>query len=249
MVSAVILTKNEEDNIKECLSNLSWCEEIIVIDDNSTDKTIEIAKKTKAKVFSHALNRSFSEQRNFGLEKAKGDWILFIDADERVSSALWYEIMAITNDPISKHQGYYLKRKDILWGKELAHGETGDIRILRLAKKNAGRWEGYVHEVWKIKGNTPTLQNPLIHYPHQTVKDFLAEINHYSDLRAQELFKKKIRTTKWAIVLYPCAKFFLNYVAKLGFLDGIPGLVFTFMMSFHSFLVRGKLWLLWEKEK
>jgi glycosyltransferase involved in cell wall biosynthesis len=119
MISAVIITKNEEENIKRCLQSLSWCDEIIVVDDDSTDKTVEIAKKSGAKVYNRTMNSDFSAQRNFGLEKAKGDWVLFIDADEKVTSALWYEIMSHTNNPINEYAGFYIKRIDTMWGKEL----------------------------------------------------------------------------------------------------------------------------------
>ena len=248
MISAVVLTKNEESNIVDCLESISWCDEIIIIDDNSTDKTVDLAKKAGATVLKHALDHDFSAQRNFGLQKAKGDWVLFVDADERVSSALWYEIMAMINNPIAGFDGFYLKRIDTLWGKELLHGETGSIKLLRLAKRDAGTWEGYVHEQWKIKGKTAVLQNPLKHYPHQTVAEFLAEINYYTTIRANELYKKKVMVSWWHIIIYPNTKFFLNYFIKGGFLDGLPGLVFAFMMSLHSFLVRGKLWLLWQKK-
>jgi glycosyltransferase involved in cell wall biosynthesis len=249
MISAIVLTKNEEKNIEECLQSLSWCDEIIVIDDNSQDRTVDVAKKKGAKVYSHAMENDFSFQRNYGLSKAKNDWVLFIDADERVSSALWYEIMQHTNESISHHVGFLIKREDTMWGKVLKYGETGNIKLLRLAKRNAGKWTGAVHEVWNITGNIVTLQNPLEHYPHPTVEGFLKEINFYTDLRAQELFSKKVTTYWWSILLYPSAKFFLNYVLKRGFSDGLPGLVFALLMSFHSFLVRSKLWLLWKKEK
>lgn len=249
MISAVILTKNEENNILECLKSLSWCDEVIVIDDESHDKTVEIVKKAGAKVFVHPLQEDFAAQRNFGLEKAKGDWILFIDADERVTQGLWYEIMAKTNAPFSPYSGYYLKREDSIWGKKLLHGETGNIKILRLAKRDAGKWEGKVHERWNVKEKTEILQNPLIHYPHQTIKEFLQEINFYTDLRARELHKKKVHVSWFSILLYPKAKFIVNYFAKVGFLDGLPGFIFAIMMSLHSFLVRGKLWLLWQKER
>lgn len=247
MISAIVLTKNEEKNIAACLESISWCDEIIVIDDNSEDKTVEIAKKLGAKVSIRSLQDNFASQRNFGLEQAKGDWILFLDADERISQALWYEIMAKTNAPFSPYAGYYIKRTDTMWGKQLKYGETGNIKILRLAKKDTGRWEGSVHEIWKVKGKTDILQNALMHYPHQSVKEFLHEINYYSDLRAQELRKKKVSVSWFTIILYPKAKFILNYIFKGGFLDGLPGLIFAFMMSLHSFLVRGKLWLLWQK--
>ncbi len=247
MISAVVLTKNEEKNISECLESLSWCDEIIVIDDHSIDKTVELAKKMSAKVYIRSLQNNFSEQRNFGLEKASGDWVLFIDADERVTPALWYEIMQHTNIPINPYSGYLLKRTDTMWEKGLKHGETGNIKILRLAKKDTGKWEGKVHETWKINGQTLVLNNSLLHYPHVNLDNFLKEINFYTDLRATELFDRKVKASWWTIILYPKAKFILNYFIKRGFLDGMPGLVFAVMMSFHSFLVRGKLWLLWQK--
>jgi glycosyltransferase involved in cell wall biosynthesis len=247
MISAVILTKNEEKNIEECLRGLSWCDEKIVIDDNSTDKTVEIAKKMGAKVYTHAVKNDFSQQRNFGLEKAKEDWVLFVDADERVSSALWYEIVARINEPIENFAGFFLKRKDSIWGKELEHGEVGNIQLLRLARREAGKWEGRIHETWKVKGKTDTLKNPLFHYPHQTIAEFLQEINQYTDVRAYELYENKVTVNWFYILLYPKAKFIVNYFFKAGFLDGIPGLVLALMMSFHSFLVRGKLWILWQR--
>jgi glycosyltransferase involved in cell wall biosynthesis len=247
MISVIILTKNEEKNIEACLESLSWCDEKIVIDDHSTDKTVELAKKKDAKVFTRDLYNNFSDQRNYGLEKAKGDWILFIDADERVSSALWYEIMAHTSESIEEFSGFYIKRQDIMWGKVLKYGETGNITLMRLAKKGTGTWEGPVHEKWVVKGKTALLKNPLDHFPHQTVAEFLAEINFYTTLRAGELFKKNIKSNWFSILAYPKGKFILNYFIKGGFQDGLQGLVFALIMSMHSFLVRSKLWLMWQK--
>jgi len=247
MLSVVILTKNEEKNIAACLDGLSWCDEKIVIDDHSTDKTVDIAKEKDAKVFSRLMNNNFSDQRNYGLEKAKGDWILFIDADERVSSALWYEIMQHTSEAIEECNGYYIKRQDTIWGRTLKHGEVGNIVLLRLAKRGAGKWVGSVHEQWKIQGKTQILKNPLDHYPHPSVSEFLSEINYYTDLRAEELHKRKVKSNWLSVIFYPKTKFILNYFLKRGFQDGLPGLVFALMMSFHSFLVRAKLWLLIRK--
>jgi glycosyltransferase involved in cell wall biosynthesis len=248
MISAIILTKNEERNIKECLEGLSWCDEKIVIDDASEDRTREIAQKLGAIVYNRRLV-DFSDQRNYGLEKAKGDWILFVDADERISQALWYEIMQYINEPIENFSGFFLKRVDLMWGQELKHGEAGTLKLLRLAKKGSGKWVGTVHEKWNISGKIETLDNPLYHYPHETVGQFLSDLNQYTDLRAKELYEQGVRTNWFFILLYPKAKFFLNYVLRLGLLDGLPGLVTALMMSFHSFLVRGKLWLLWENKK
>lgn len=250
MVSAVVLTKNEEKNIVDCLETLVWCDEILVIDDNSEDRTVEIAQKMEAKVFAHSLNNDFSKQRNFGLSKAKGEWVLFVDADERVSTELRKEISDAISSRIWRKQnlcGFYIKRRDFMWGKELKHGETGNIKLLRLAKKDAGFWEGAVHEEWKVKGKTGELKNLLLHYPHQTIAQFLQEINFYTTLRTQELYQKRVKVRWHDIILYPKAKFIYNYFIRMGFLDGLPGFIFALIMSFHSFLVRGKLWLLWKK--
>jgi len=248
MISAIILTRNEEKNIGDCLDSISWCDEKIVIDDHSSDRTVEIAKKKGALVFPRLMENDFADQRNYGLKKAQGDWILFIDADERVSSALWYEIMAHTSEAIEECVGFYIKRQDMMWGKVLKHGETGNISLLRLARKGSGKWEGPVHERWNIKGKTAILKNSLDHFPHQTIAEFLHEINFYTDLRAEELFKKKVKSNWLSIIVYTKAKFFLDYIIKAGFLDGLEGLVFALLMSLHSFLVRGKLWLLWQKD-
>ena len=248
MISAVVLTKNEEKNIVKCLASIEWCDEILVIDDESIDKTVDLAKKTKAHVYVHPKNDDFSSQRNFGLEKAKGEWVLFVDADERVSSALWYEIMQYINASIKDYYGFYIKRNDNLFGKVLEHGETGNVSLLRLAKKGAGTWSGSVHEVWNVKGNTMQLKNYLEHYPHKTVEEFLKDINYYTDIKALELYRDKIKVFWPTIIFLPFGKFILNYFIKRGFMDEVPGLVLALMMSFHSFLVRAKLWLLWQKD-
>lgn len=253
MLSAVVLTKNEERHIVDCLESLSFCDEIIVIDDYSDDRTIEIIKgsfKTKnIKIFKRKLNFDFATQRNFGLQKVSHEWALFIDVDERVSSFLQNEIMQAIKNPLNNHKAYAIRRIDVVWGKKLLYGETGNVRFIRLAKKDAGRWLGKVHEIWRIDGSVGQFDNPIMHYPHPTIAEFLQEINFYTSLRAQELFERGGKAYWWSIILYPKAKFFLNYILKMGFLDGLPGLIFALLMSFHSFLVRGKLWFLWQKEE
>ncbi len=247
MISAVVLTKNEEKSILDCLESLSWCDEIIIVDDNSEDRTVEISKKMGASVFVNDLDENFSAQRNFGLEKASGKWVLFVDADERIPKELRIEIQTkIKNRDVD---AYLIKRTDFIWGKKLKYGETGNIYLMRLARKNSGKWEGRVHEEWKIKRKVSTLKNHLDHYPHPTISEFLFDINFYTDLRVKDLFEKGVRSEFISILFYPGAKFLSNYFLKLGFLDGVRGLTFAIMMSFHSFLVRGKLWLLWAKQE
>ena len=247
MISAVILTKNEENNIADCMESLAFCDEIIVVDSDSTDRTEAIAKKMGAMVYTRSLDNNFSNLRNFGLSKATHEWVFFVDADERVSSSLRDEIKEATQRQNNPYQGFRLLRSDIMWGKELLYGETRNLKLLRLAKKEKGRWMGRAHETWRIDGQVGDLENRLLHYPHPELAEFLEEINVYTDLRAQELYEKGARVYWWSIILYPKAKFFVNYFLKRGILDGLPGLVFAIMMSFHSFLVRGKLWFLWKK--
>jgi len=248
MISAIVLTKDEEQNISGCLKSLSFCDEIIVIDDNSSDQTATIAKKLGAKVFHHQLEGDFAQQRNFALTKAGGDWILFVDADERISEKLKKEILHSIQIPDNSNNGYYLKRFDHMWGKQLSHGEIGTLRLLRLVKNNAGKWKGHVHETLFVTGQTGQLKNPILHYPHPSVAQFLEAINIFSTIRAKELYEKKKPSSAIAIVAYPLGKFLQNFVLRYGFLDGTAGLVFAIIMSFHSFLVRGKLWLLWQKK-
>lgn len=252
MISAVVIVKNEEDNIINCLDTLNFCNEIIVVDDNSSDRTSDIVKSLSKdnesiKLFKRELNNDFSAQREFGINNAKYDWILFVDADERISKELAIEIREKVT-PSTKYGGFLIKRTDFLWGKELKHGDTGNIRLLRLFNKNKGRLKGKVHEVWETKDEVGYLINPIKHFPHPTISEFLKEINFYTDLRAEELYMQKVKTGFIRIIFYPKAKFIKNYFFKLGILDGLPGLVHALMMSFHSFLVRGKLYLLWHQK-
>lgn len=245
-ISAVVLTKNEEKNIQACLESLSWCSEIIVIDDNSADETALLARKHGTTVYSHSLDNDFSQQRNFALTKAKYDWVLFVDADERVSGDLKKEI----EKSIEHSQGtagFFLKREDTMWGKVLNHGEQGNIQLLRLAKKGSGKWVGKVHEVWDVKSTTQQLENPIYHFPHPTVAQFLAEINMYSTIRAKELHNQGKKADWLSVLLYAKGKFAQDYFFKFGFLDGTEGFLVAIIMSFYSFLVRGKLWQLGEK--
>jgi glycosyltransferase involved in cell wall biosynthesis len=245
MISAIVLSHNDEKTISRTLSSLAWCDELIVIDDCSHDKTIEIVKQYKTLVYTKELSGDFARQRNFGISKAKGDWIFFVDSDEVVSEKLQKEIrQAVTHTDVS---GYMVMRLDTLFGKTLKHGETGNNRFLRLAKKGCGEWKRSVHETWDIQGIVKTLKEPLYHFPHPDVAQFLDEINTYSTLHAKVLYEKGVHAKNWQIVIYPCSKFILNYILRLGFLDGMAGMIVAMMMSFHSFLARSKLYLLLKK--
>ena len=251
-ISAVILTKNEEKNIERCLKSLEFVDEIIIVDDYSADRTVEIVHKVLNvhkvyKVFQRKLKKDFASQRNFGLEKASNDWVLFLDADETITSELKQEIMSLVTLRVTN--AFYLKRRDYFWGKELKHGEVKKVRdngIVRLVKKDSGKWMGTVHEIFYTANKIGTLENYLNHYPHQILKEFINDINYYSSIRAEELFNQEVKSNVVQIIFYPLVKFIYNYFILLGFLDGAAGFAYSFMMSFHSFLVRAKLYQLWQ---
>lgn len=241
MISAVILTKNEEKNIERCIKSLRWCGEVLVIDDFSSDQTVKLARKLKAKVIQRNLNNNFSDQRNYGLEIAQNKWILFVDADEEVTLDLAKEILnAITH---IEYKGFRVRRNDYLWGKRLTHGDIGRFNYVRLGLRGTGTWKRRVDEIWAIEGRIGQLKNPLRHYPHQTLTEFFEEINYKSTLNARQLFEEGRRTTflDW---FKPPSTFFRSWIVKGGFLDGMPGFVVSAVMSLHSFLVRSKLYLL-----
>lgn len=246
MISAVVLSKNGEKKIKDCLAGLQWCDEILVIDDNSTDKTAQAAQKLGAKVFRHPLGSDFAQQRNFALRQVQGDWILFIDDDERVGPELAAEIQVrLKKEP--QVAGFYFKRIDFFAGHWLKHGEIDGIRLLRLARKDAGQWQREVDETWQVAGPTATFKLPLKHYSHPDLTEFFTSINERTTLNAHAFYREG-QTVGWLEWLKPGVKFCRNYFCRLGFLDGAPGFVFAVLMSLHSFLVRGKLYLLWRRQ-
>lgn len=241
-ITAIILTKNEEKNIVDCIESVKFCDEVVVIDDYSQDSTRKLAREKGARVLKRKLDNDFAKQRNIGLQKAKGDWALYVDADERVSAELKREIKTEMNR--NGFEGFYLKRRDFIWGRELKYGETGKVKLLRLAKKKKGEWERGVHEVWNINIETKTLVNPLLHYPHPTLRGFLEELNWMSGLHAKENLKEGKKSNLLKIVILPTFKFIQNYFLRLGFLDGMQGFVLALTMSLHSYLAWSKLWLM-----
>lgn len=238
MISAVVLTKNEEKNIERCLKSLQWCDEIVIVDDNSTDSTVSYALKYTTKIFPHPLNSDYAQQRNFALMKTNGDWIFFADADEVISKELAKEIIqAIDQDKA----GYSLRRLDYFLGKPLRHGETANVRLLRLAREGSGEWRREVHEYWAVKDLTGELSNPIFHYSHDSISSLITKLNYYTTLDAKHMIEyDKIKFRLIRVLLNPIGKFLQNYFLRLGFLDGYPGFVMALMMSWNSLVVRVK---------
>lgn len=222
-LSAVILTNKQPDELKKTLGSVSFADEVILIPDR------------KGPVM------DFSSARNSGLSKAKYDWVFMVDDDEVVSRELADEIQ-IAISPSSPFSGYYLKRLDKYHGQVLLHGETGNIKIIRLGKKSAGSFFRTVHEVWKIDGSVGDLKNSLIHERGELVTPFIDRMVRYSPLDAKELTKEGKPYSLLRLFLNPKVKFILNYFVRFGFLDGYLGLFQAYLMSVQSLTVRVFQW-------
>lgn len=245
MLSVVILTHNSEKTLASALDSVAFSDDIVVVDDGSTDATAAIvARYPAARLISRPLADDFAAQRNFGASRTKHGWVLFLDHDEVVPPELRKEIEDAVRHPVKN--GYLFRRHDVLWGQTVRHGEIGTVRLLRLADKTKGIWVRPVHEVWQIEGPVGSFRTPLLHYPHPTVMEFLAEINRYSTSNARHLYSAHVPIPAWQIVAYPAAKFLQNYVLRQGFRDGTRGAIVALLMSLHSFLTRAKGWLLWH---
>ncbi len=244
MLSGIVIVKNEEKQIIACIKSLSFCDEIIVVDNSSTDNTKTLVLAQGVKYLSSDIIGDFAALRNIGAQEAKGEWLLYIDADERISDALRANIKHELYTPSCS--SYFLKRRDHFMGRTLENGEVSKVfhtGLVRLMKKGTGSWEGKIHEKWKTDEPIGELDGFIEHYPHQTLHEFLEHINRYSTYRAAELSTKRMKTNIFELVFYPLGKFVYTYFVKRGYMDGAAGFVYSFIMSFHSFLVRAKLYM------
>ncbi len=245
-ISLCIISKNEQDNISKhfkWLKDVKTIDEVILVDDFSTDKTVDILKSQLGQhqqlhVYKRKLADNFSQQRTFLISKAKNNWILWLDPDEKPTK----EFVDFLNEfEFSKYiSACSFVRQDIFWGQPLRHGQNSNYHT-RLFDKTKGKFVGQVHEVWQTS-NACKLSYRFQHYSCQNLTQIIEKINRYSSIRAQELYHQHYQTSLFQIIFYPIAKFTQNYLFKLGLLDGIRGIIFSLLMSFHSFLVRSKLW-------
>src|SRR3989338_4313851 len=223
MLSVVILTRDEAKVIGRAIKSVQWAEEIIVIDDNSQDNTVSIAKSFGAITYARKLSGNFAAQRNYGLSRAKGDWLLFMDADETVSPQLAVEIRKTITVTGNKIEAYYVRRRDFFWGKEMKWGELRRVYqkgLIRLIKKESGQWTGAIHEVFKTGAPTGQLKSFINHHPHSSIKEFLHDVNFYSSLRARQWQQDGQRVNFMEIIFPPFFKFIYSFLLKQGFRDG-----------------------------
>lgn len=239
MISAILITKNEENNLARCLENIKWADEIIVVDSGSTDKTAEIAKKFGAKVFENQWS-GYGAQKNFAIDKTTNNWVLSIDADEVVTSELQKEIEKIIQIP-GEYVAFKMPRKLIFQGKFLRWGGCYPNYQVRLFRKSKARFShDLVHEKLIVDGKIGCLRGSLVHYSYKDLSDYLKRLNLYTTLDAQKRFSsgKKFHSRYY---IQPLFKFFSMYFLRLGFLDGLPGLNWAILSSFYDFVKFQKL--------
>jgi glycosyltransferase involved in cell wall biosynthesis len=243
-LSVIIITYNEEANITDCIESVKWADEIIVIDSNSNDRTAELAKNYTNKIFL-VSDSSYAQSKNFGLNKACNDWILSLDADERVTEELKIEICTAVNNK-EDISAFYLNRKSFFINKFIKHCGWYPDYILRLFKKSAGiRFnESKVHEKAEYNGKTGKLKSNLLHYTDLTFEHYWNKMNKYTSISAEELFAKKRKASFFDIIFRPAFTFFKMYFLKLGILDGYTGLVLCTLSGVHVFTKYTKLYYL-----
>lgn len=241
-VSVVISAYNEEEKIEECLSSVKRvASEIIFVDNTSTDKTVAIAKKYTDKIFIRENNIMLNINKNFGFSKAREDWILSLDADERLTDELADEILALGE---SAMVGYFLPRKNIIFGKWIKHTGWYPDYQLRLFKNGSGKFaEQQVHEVLELNGPSEKLASPLIHMNYDSISQFLNKmIKTYTVSEAENLLKEGYHYNPFDIIKMPTSEFVKRYFAESGYKDGMHGLVLSLLQSFYHLVVFLRLW-------
>lgn len=245
-LSVTVITLNEEKDILRSLKSVKEiADEIVVVDSGSTDKTVELCKSVSAKVYVRKFD-NYSNQKNFAISKASGDWILSLDADEEIEPALAQEIrekVLKASDP-SKTVAYSIPRKNIILGKFIKYSRWQPEldRHVWLFKRKLGIWEGQVHEELAVKGEIGVLKHHKIHYQYETVAQFLEMMNRYSELEAKQKVADGQKFSLIKMIVQPKYNFLVRYVYRLGFLDGWRGFILSYLMAVYHFMVWVKIW-------
>lgn len=239
-LSVIIITQNEASNIRACLESVAWADEIIAVDSGSTDDTVSICKAMGARVYMSTDWPGFGQQKNRALSYATKDWVLSIDADERVTPELREELIQAMNE--GHASGYYLPRLSQFCGASIHHSGWYPDYVLRLFKRDAGRFsDNLVHESVLLAGRTARLKNPLLHYSYLTTDDVERKVEHYSTAAAQQMFQSGKQSNQLDAVLRAGWAFVRTYFLRLGVLDGSAGLSIARMNARTTYLKYRKL--------
>lgn len=243
-ISVVITAYNEEKNIKECLESVkALADEIVVVDNSSLDKTFEIAKGYTKKVYSQENDPGKIDlKKNFGFSKATGDWILSLDADERVTGELSAEIESRIKNNESSVQGYWIPRKNIIFGKWIKSDMWWPDYQLKLFRRGRGEFDkNQVHRALKVEGQTEKLSNHMIHNNYESISQFIRKLNNYTDIEAENL-KSNYKVNWLDAIRFPVDDFVKTFFLQKGYRDGLHGLVLSMLQAFYMEVVFAKLW-------
>ncbi len=240
-VSVTIITLNEQDRIGDCLESVGWADEIIVSDSGSTDGTVDICRRFGAKVYNDDW-LGYGRQKNLCQDRAVNPWILNIDADERVGEGLKEEIFDVLKKG-GGHAGYYIPRKNFFGGRWIKRCGWYPDYNLRLYRKELGRFsERPVHEAVNVKGSCGYLKNHLEHYTYRDVSDYIKRMDRYSTLAAREMFDRGKDAGPLDLFLRPQLTFLKMYILRLGFLEGMDGLLISSLYASYTFTKYAKLY-------
>ena len=244
-ISAAVICKDEEDHIEECLQSVSWCDEIVVVDSGSTDRTVELARKHAHHVI-HNEWPGYVAQKNFALEKTTSEWTLCLDADERCTPEVEKELKR----ECSSHNpptGFEVRRHTHYLNRWINHGGWYPNWKLRVIRKGQGQWKGTdPHDKLIAEGEVKRLDAEIVHYTYRDFAQQIETINHFSDVVVQEWKKSGKKPSLLKTLFHPPIKFLECYVWKRGFLDGRAGFVIAVASAFYIFAKYTKLW---EKRK
>jgi len=241
-LSVYVVTFNEEANIRDCLESVKWADEIIVVDSHSTDRTADIAREYTE----HVIQRpwpGYVAQKNFALDQTNCDWVLLIDADERVSPELAEEIQDLLSRDDIIEAGFSVPRKTFYLGRWITHGGWYPGRRVRLAVRGMGRNVGTdPHDRFEVNGPVGNLSADLYHYTYRDIGDHLNTINKFTAVGAREMHEKGRGHALLHMLFNPPAKFLKMYLLRLGFLDGMAGFIIAVLSSYYVFLKYARLW-------
>jgi glycosyltransferase involved in cell wall biosynthesis len=248
-VSLVVITRDAAADIAECLLSAPFWGDALVVDSGSGDHTVETARRSGARVVAHAF-RGFGPQKQFAVEQAMYDWVLCLDADERLSAKLRDSIVALIANGEPPHSAYALARRNRFLGRWLAHGEGYPDWTTRLFDRRRARWsDDAVHEHVVADGPAGRLDGDLLHTSGESLERYVAKQNRYTTLQADALHARGRRSSALAMAVSPLARFLRFYVLKLGFLDGAAGFAHIAIGAFASFLKHAKLRALERAER
>ncbi len=240
-LTALIPTLNEERNLPECIESVKWADEILVVDSYSTDRTVEISRAAGARVLQHPYENS-AAQKNWAIPQASHEWVLIVDADERVTPELRSEVEAVVRNSQTAEPGYWIRRRNYFLGREIRRCGWQRDRVLRLFQRDAGRYvQKWVHAEVHLS-ETGTLNGALVHYSYRTLGDYLGKAERYATWGARDLFEAGRQSGPLGILGHALFKFLKMYVFQRGFLDGVHGLLLCILGSFTVFLKYAKLW-------